>query len=391
MRSLILMAALLAASANADYSIKTSNGTDVLLKSTVINGVHIPAMTVVETASPLLPLEITVEPDYITETITSATGLGPVVIEPAYTDPTLFKITDVEGMTSLNGYWHSPSADTIETIANGAYTSGGEYQAIQIEEVTRDLITTDVFLQLTDTGTASLYGASNTAGMKVYAYNPMWPGERITLIDYQNPNSIYEQGGSINSITLNSVLYQTYSVPVKKFIPQGWFIAFEQAADFGLTTHVVKVKGTAGTTPLVLDGQDLSNTLLTPIIYTGTNLLTNGDFADWTDDEPDDWTVSNAIAHEQEGYASFQANGFASLSQDVTLTEGSTYVLQITCRGSSMYLSNIIQTGATSRSIDFQTESHRFLATTTNYTITVFFPRAYNFYDIESIELIEVN
>lgn len=395
MASLIALA--LAPLAVADYPIKTSTGVEILMKSEVINGAHIPLVSQVQTTAPLPPILFEINPVFDSENLTNLTGAGPVTVAPAAEDgPVLIHITGATGMTSANSYWHSEDGETINAIPNAAYIEDGTINVIVVEPNGRDIITSQVQLQIADTGTASLYGTSNTAGMHVYAYNPMWPGERITLINYLNPNSIYEEGGTINSVVLNSILYQTYSVPVVKFIPSGWYIATEAAAEFSLSEHTVVIKAYGGTAPLILDGNDISNTLLTPIIYTGTNILENGEFDDWTDGEPDDWDYVGGVTNEQadgdDNYVSFLAQDApAALAQNATLTVGQTYVFQITCRGPKLYLSNGEFVGATDRSVSFNTFSHRFVATTENQTMLVYSSAPYNTYDVSNVSLIAVD
>ena len=69
-----------------------------------------------------------------------------------------------------------------------------------------------------------------------------------------------------------------------------------------------------------------------PLTLTGSNLLTNGDFSNWTGDEPDNWTASNADATEVLGQSGSGAKITTSADlggyyQDISVTAGKWYRL----------------------------------------------------------------
>ena len=71
-----------------------------------------------------------------------------------------------------------------------------------------------------------------------------------------------------------------------------------------------------------------------PISTTGSTLLTNGDFSNWTANEPDDWTESNCEADEEvsgqsgSGCKITTSAALGGIYQDITVTAGKWYRLE---------------------------------------------------------------
>jgi hypothetical protein len=399
-RILPLLLALLPLTAAADYSIKTGTGADILMRSNVVDGVHMPVLQVAPLTTLSAPIEIELDIIMTEEDVNDIDANVVDYVNFPY-DNNLIFLDDLGGSTHLNGYWHVTDGVTLDAVTGAAYTSGGTARDIATSQVLNDMIVSRVQLQITDTGTQSLYGTSTSAGVNIFAYNPEWPGERITLINYESPNSVYEKRGTIESVVLNSILYQTFNIDKPVFIPKGWFIAADCPISYAFTEHKLRIEGTYGTAPLILDNYQYTpiTHIPTPINHSGTNLLLNAEFEDWTASRPDDWdsTALDTFEIADNSGLTIRTQDYVSqaITQTVAVTAGNTYALQITNSGSTLFVGAIdgedFKAFETSRRILSNTESITFVAATSSVTIAILPKYAYCYYDISEIELIEIN
>lgn len=396
---------IVAAAAAADYTIKDGNGVSINVASEVIGTTHVPIVVQKLSAGPNSGLAETLDFTFSEETITSVTdNIGSVEFEPEVNSGLLL-FTDVGGMTSLNGYWHSADGITVPAIANAEYTTGGEIIVIPTVDVKQDTIIDQVQLQVEDGGaTASILGANTAASIEVYAYNPGWPGEKITLLNYTNPNSIYKHLGTISQSVINSKIYQTFTISDPKFVPSGWMIAAETPQSYSLDLSVVNISGRYASAPLVLDPGFFDERVINrPAVNSsapnGVEILTNEtldgvvdneEVPDWADDSTLDgqlYEVDDKLVVRPTSEA------IAVLTQAVTLTEGSDYVLQINCKGSEIVFGLQGPTGffaKTTRTTEEEYFHMTFTATSDEYTVIIGFPRPNGFYIVDSIQLWEV-
>jgi len=345
--------------------------------------------------------------NFIEAEVTQITDLGERTELYPPVDEGLMIVSNVEGATSLNGRWHSEDGVYIPAYSNDAATTGADIVSIPTVPVTQDMIIDKVQLQVQDAGgTASILGANNAADIKIYAYNPLWIGEKITLLNYTDPNSIYRHGGTISQSVINSKIYQTFTVSNPRFVPSGWMLAVETPQDYSLDLNIANISGQFATAPLKIDpgffGEGIGNVAAIEFnAPEGDNLLDNGYLTGIADGEIPDWPDDDTLNDQIYVFNSRvtinpTSEDISAIKQYIELDEGTKYALRINYQGSEILFGaqgNNSQ-GFFARTTSTPTEEKYFYMTFTaqeeEYDIIIGFPRPYGYYFIDGIDLWEV-